>query len=557
MKIVLVNLPTDEAHVNAGSPLTGRARGKEKPAADRRRNIQLPWLAALLTLVWLAACDPSAVASAQPASSYDRLERAAGMISQGQLAAAEAELSSVLRRDARDANALNLLGVIRAQQQRPGEAEQLFLRAAGANPALLGAYLNLGRLYLELQKTDRALWAFTEASKLAPDNEGVNFNLASLYEEKRDYERSLEYLGKIQSPPEDVDYLYLLIKSHLGLGHVAQARALSGALKQPGRVPADAAASFAALFAEHKLFDEAVEILRAAQEGGKPSFALLYNLGAGYYQKGERARAEESYLAALALKPDDVETLRALATIAQEAGDLEKALSFLTRARKVAPDSPAVLYDFGWAALNLNLIYDALQALGRLHRMQPDKPDYLYALAIARLQNGEAAQAQQLLNRFVELRPADARGYYVLGATLYSVKQYAQARAALERSLQLAPYADAEYYLGMIAYNEGDMARATTRLQSALKAKPNYPAAHTALGLVYVKQKNFAAARTELERAIALDPKDGTAHYQLGLVLARLGEKALAQAMFAAADKLRGEKEKEGAVRFRLIDPPK
>jgi tetratricopeptide (TPR) repeat protein len=515
-------------------------------------------LSAILILTFSAlALVNSPVTVAQNISSYDRLDRAAAMIRQGQLAEAESELKLVLRLEPREANALNLLGVIRAQQRRLDEAEKLFLSALESQRTLLGAYLNLGQLYLEIQKPERALWAFTEASRLAPDNRAVNFNLAALYEERRDYQRSLEYLQKIPSAPEDAEHLYLLIKSHLGLGHIKEARALSEPLRQRGRAPSEIAISFAALFAEKKLYDEAIQILEAARESGQPSFALLYNLGLSYYHKGERGRAEESYLAALAVNPDDLATLRALAKVAQDAGDLEKALSFLLRARKVAPDSPEVLYDFGWTALNLNLIYDALQALGRLNQMKPDEPGYLYALAIARLQNGEAPEAQQLLNRFIELRPQDSRGYYVLGATLYSVKQYPQARAALERSLTLAPYADAEYYLGMIAYHEGDAAQAATRLQNALKAKPNYAAAHTALGLVYAKQKNYPAARVELERAIELDSTDGTAYYQLGLVYARLGEKALAQSMFATADKLRGEKEKEGAVRFKLIDPPK
>jgi hypothetical protein len=31
----------------------------------------------------------------------------------------------------------------------------------------------------------------------------------------------------------------------------------------------------------------------------------------------------------------------------------------------------------------------------------------------------------------------------------------------------------------------------------------------------------------------------------------------LAQAMFATADKLRGENQKEETIRFRLVDPPK
>ncbi|HEX8709323.1 MAG TPA: tetratricopeptide repeat protein [Pyrinomonadaceae bacterium] len=566
MKVALRNQARGELSEGAAVALQERAPGERQKGPDaegkngqgvsRRRNFRPSVLVAFQALLLLLclSLQPRFVV-AQNAGGYDRLERAVELLRKGELAGAERELGAVLRESPREANALNLLGVVRAQQRRMPEAEQLFLRALDAKPTLLGAYLNLGQLYLELQKTDRALWAFTEAGRLAPDNPSVNFNLAALYEGKREYRRALEFLGKMPPAEADLDQLYLRVKSHLGLGETQEARALAEQLKARGRVPAELAASFAAAFAERKLFDEAIAILEAARDAARPSFALLYNLGTSYAQKGERARAEAAYLEALAAKPDDVPTLRALAGIARADGNLEKALSYLVRARKVAPDSPAVLYDFGWTALNLNLIYDAIQALERVHQMKPDEPGYLYSLGIARLQNGEAAKAQQLLSRYIELRPEDSRGYYVLGATLYSIKQYPQARTALERSLALSPYADTEYYLGMIAYQEGDAARAAAHLQSALKTEPNHPAAHTALGMVYAKQKNYTAARSELERAVELAPKDGTASYQLGLVYARLGEKERSQAMFARADKLRAEKQE--LVRFRLAEPPK
>jgi tetratricopeptide (TPR) repeat protein len=559
MKEALPNLSHKETRMSPAGALCAalllHSLNKNRKASFSWKKFQKYGCIKLCVLLCLVSAP--LVSMGQSVQNYERLERAAERIRQGQLTGAEAELNAVLRQAPREANALNLLGVIRAQQRRTGEAEQLFLRALNAKPTLLGAFVNLGQLYLELQKADRALWAFTEASKLAPDNAEINFNLASLYEGKSEYGRALEYLGKIPSSQMSTDHLYLLIKSHLGLGNTREALGLAEPLKQRGTVPSDMAASFAALFAEHKLFDEAIQILEVAKEDGKPSFALLYNLGTSYYQKGERARAEESYLAALALQPDDVPTLRALAGLARAGGNLEKSLSYLVRARKIAPDSPAVLYDFGWTALNMNLLYDALSVLERLHKMQPDHHGYLYALAIARLHNGEAPRAQALIKRYIELRPQDGRGYYILGATLYVLRIFPEARTALERSLALVYYPDAEYYLGLIAHGEGDESQAIAWLQRALKSDPTNSAAYAALGTVYAKEKDYKSARSALERAIELDPKDVTAHYQLGLVYARLGDKERAEAMFALNKKLRDEQQKSEIVGFRLIDPPK
>src|SRR5215204_2405263 len=109
----------------------------------------------LLLIVSVIGALCGAVAAQADATS-DHLQRAADLISKGELRRAEAELNFVCKREPREANALNLLGVIRAQQDRPREAEQLFLRAIEANKSLFGAYLNLSQLYLQKGEPKRA-----------------------------------------------------------------------------------------------------------------------------------------------------------------------------------------------------------------------------------------------------------------------------------------------------------------------------------------------------------------------------------------------------------------
>lgn len=374
------------------------------------------------------ASAPLSVAAFQNNTKYDRLERSAALIRQGQLARAEAELQAVLRQESQDANALNLLGVIRAQQQRGVEAEQLFLRALTGSPKLVGAYLNLGQLYLDQHKPDRSLWAYGEASKLAPDRADINYNLASIYLEQREFERSLDYLEKIPRSSWGVQEIQLVTECYLGLGRANEALAVSAPLRRSGALTPDEASTLATVFIKHNLLDQAIEILEAARQQDPHSFALLYQLGASYSQKGEWSRAEELYVAALARKPDDVVTLTELARVARVRGELEKALAYLVRARKLAPDAPAVLYDFAIVAFSMNLILDVLPVAERLYRQQPDNPAYVRLLAVSRFRHDEKAQAEKLLRRYIEMRPKDALGYYPRrhafhGQTLYGSAQ--------------------------------------------------------------------------------------------------------------------------------------
>lgn len=410
--------------------------------------------ARLIISLLLVGCA-NVFAVAQSGSSFKQLERAIVFIRAGQLAQAEAVLSAVLKGSPQDANALNLLGVVRANQKRTKEAETLFRRALVAAPSLTGAHVNLGELYITTGQRDAALDSYARADELAPGRPDINSNLALLYEAKRDFQR-----------------------------------------------------------------------------------------------------AEKHYTVVLASQPDDVASLRALARIADAQGELEKSLSFLIRARKLQPAMPDVLYDFGRAALSLNLLEDAIPVFEKLHTEHPRALRYLFALAVARFHKGETVPAQQLLARYTTLAPNDSRGHHLLGVAHYSLQQYTQARAALLRSHNLVATADTEFYLGLIAHEAGDTEQAETWLRRAIGTNPQHPAAHAVLGAVRFKKRDFTQARVELERAVELNPLDLNAHYQLGLTLTRIGDKAAAQRQFERADELRKQQRQKEVVGYKLIDPP-
>jgi tetratricopeptide (TPR) repeat protein len=513
------------------------------------------WLPVLLSIA-TAIVILSPPAAAQQETDYRRLERAAELIRQQQLVAAEAELQTLLRLSPREANAHNLLGVIRAQQQRPLEAEQFFLRALREAPRLLGVYLNLGRLYLDQHKRERALWAFSAAAKLAPDNSEINYQLASLYEGQHAYERALNYL--LQTPRaqwENAEY-YLAISCYLNLGRKNDALALVPRVAQGEPVTDEEAVAVAALFLRFNLPDPAIEILFAARQKGPVSPDVLSELGASYAMKADWLHAEETYMAALAARPDDVKILRELARVARAQGELEKALAHLLRARKLAPEALGVLYDFGLTTLQLDLVLDALPAFERLQTLRPNEPAYIYMLAITCFRHDEKSRTEALMRRYIKLRPTDPLGYYVLGASYYSVKRYDEARSALAKALTFKPDVGAEYLLGMIADLTGDTAEALRHFKNVLKSEPLHGYAHAAIGTIYFKQNNYESAKTELEQAVKLNDRDLSAFYQLGLLYNKLGEKARSKPMFERAEQLREAQRNEEKIGFKLIEPP-
>src|SRR5690349_428712 len=84
----------------------------------------------------------------------DRLTEAANAINADQLRNAEDLLNSVLAKSRNDPDALNLLGVVRAKQNRINEAEQLFRRALTSLPSHVSAHINLAELLISHDRSE-------------------------------------------------------------------------------------------------------------------------------------------------------------------------------------------------------------------------------------------------------------------------------------------------------------------------------------------------------------------------------------------------------------------
>jgi Tfp pilus assembly protein PilF len=140
------------------------------------------------------------------------------------------------------------------------------------------------------------------------------------------------------------------------------------------------------------------------------------------------------------------------------------------------------------------------------------------------------------------LRPDNSQIELNLGYTLLEQKKYPEAKTLLEKSLARDPgVPETFYYLGLIAQEENDDARAILRFKRAIQLLHSYAPAHLGLGSTYLKLKDYAAAQTELELAAKLDPADSRAHYQLALLYARLKNPERAQQEMEIVERLKNQ----------------
>jgi Tfp pilus assembly protein PilF len=234
--------------------------------------------------------------------------------------------------------------------------------------------------------------------------------------------------------------------------------------------------------------------------------------------------------------------LLGLAQIARLKGEMREASIYLARVATLSADSnsPDFLYKFALLALRVGMIDQAKAALERSLKLRPDEPQYVLALGVAWLTRGDLFEAEKLFRRLIAIQPGNSLGQLHLGYVLLNQKKYRDAQLWLQKSAR-SPDAIPEvfYYLGLVAREQNDEARAIPLFEKAVQKLPNYVHARIALGSSYMKLRNYARARQELETAVKLDPNEPTAHYNLALLYARLNEPARAQEEMKIVDSLK------------------
>jgi tetratricopeptide (TPR) repeat protein len=288
------------------------------------------------------------------ADSREALRKAVLLVQQGRLDEAEAQVRPALDDPDTRAAAHSVLGSIRLQQQRFTESADLLERAIALNPRLLGAHLTLGLVYRLQGKTDAALKAFRRALELDPNNAIARLALAQSEVERANYEAALDLAHPVvdafQLSPEGV---FVLAVSALGTGDRAAAAKLIPVWLRLTDVPTALTLRFGVTLAKLGAAREAIDILEHARKAGGTSYELAFNLGDAYVMAGDARRALDAYDEALKLQPESLIALRQAAGIAERQGELERSLSYWIKARKLAPDDPAVLLGFERVCLKM------------------------------------------------------------------------------------------------------------------------------------------------------------------------------------------------------------
>lgn len=368
--------------------------------------------------------------------------------------------------------------------------------------------------------------------------------VATLIRENKTAEAERQLAIVLRSTPNEPVALNLLGTIRAKQGRLNEAEALF--VRSTVNNPSYSAArmNLAYLYLQKRESAKAVVQLKEVLVAEPANTDIMVMLGDAYLATNALAEAEEQYLSALDGRLDNAGALLGLAQISRLKGEIKETTIYLTRVGTLTANStsPELLYKFALLSLQVGMSDAAKAALENALKLRPNDPSYLLGYGIAWLRKGDLFEAEKVFRKLVQLYPSSEPAQVHLGYVLLNQKKYDEAQLWLEKSARSAsPIPEVFYYLGLVAQEQNDDAKAIALFEKAVQKLPNYAHARIALGSSYIKLRNYPRAKEELETAVKLDPEEPTAHYNLALLYARLKDPARAQEEMRIVEKLKAK----------------
>ena len=214
-----------------------------------------------------------------------------------------------------------------------------------------------------------------------------------------------------------------------------------------------------------------------------------------------------------------------LATICWTQGKTQEMIQLLNQALAIKPDDPDTLNNLGIALDEEGNVTAAIAAYEQALAIKPDDPDTLANLGISLNRQGNVAGAVAAYGKALTIKPDYADALSNLGMALHGQGNVTAAIAAYGKALTIKPhFPEALNNLGIALSRQGNVTSAVAAYGKALTIKPDYADALSNLGMALHGQGNFAAAINAYKTAIAFDKNHGNAHFNLALSLLLSGD---------------------------------
>ncbi len=328
----------------------------------------------------------------------DRIEKilqgAMNLQTQGLTEEAENVYRKVLQKFPGHPGTLRLMAILSHQVGRSVEESIQYLRdALDADPQFALAHKNIGFLLAKENNVDEAIFHFSEASRLLPDDIECRMEAARLLDLEGEKDEALSIYREIIEIDENDP------RAYRGIGKILSASQLEGdkieavnALKQATKLGFDDHITMlhaATLYAEMKYVDLAAEAFERAIELKPDSHEAVFSFGNLVRDKGETQRAVDLFSRAIEINPEYAAAYSNLGNMLADNAMLEDGIACARQAVALQPNLVEAYNNLGSALQNACRPVEALEAYAQALTLRPDDDAMLWNFALCLLATGQ------------------------------------------------------------------------------------------------------------------------------------------------------------------------
>jgi tetratricopeptide (TPR) repeat protein len=300
------------------------------------------------------------------------------------------------------------------------------------------------------------------------------------------------------------------------------------------------------IYHAYSLIAPAQECYLNASRLAPQDFRWIYFLGKLDQLEGRFDEAISRFRIAGRLRPEDFVVPVNLGQILLQLNRLEEAKASFTTALELNNRIPAAQYGLGQIALASRKYTEAISYFEKALSLAPGANRIHYSLAMAHRGLGDMEKARVHLAQqgTVGIRVADSlvdglqelikgeRVHLIRGRLALEAKRYPEAVTEFRKAVAAKPGSvPAHINLGAALTQTGDLKGAAAQFEEILRVDPKNTVAHFNLAVLLANEKKHSPAIAHLESVLSADPGDLTARFLLAQELLKAGrpEDALAE----------------------------
>jgi putative PEP-CTERM system TPR-repeat lipoprotein len=475
-----------------------------------------------------ALADMDAAARMEKADTAARLALATSLLQTRHYDKALAALEQLEQATPKDPVLQLLRGGAYQGKQNDAQARASYDKALSLQADYFPAVAALARMDAQAGKLDAAQRRLSDFAAAQPKQVAPLTLLADLARARGAGDQALQWARKAAAVQPDAPATTVALGREL-LANGQQAEALTLLRKAHAAQPAN---------------EEILDVLAQAQLAGGDAPAALESyskltglaprnplaharLASAYLATRNESAAEDSLKKAVALMPTYVPAQLQLSTLYMRQNKLDKALA-VARQLQRQPDNAAAGYSMEGDLLSATQPQPALAAYERAFALQPTTR-LMIRQHILLSQAGRRATADERMARWLQGRPADVEAAHYLAESALFYKEYGAAVRQLRVVLAQQPRDVAALNNLAYAYQQQQDPQARATAEQALQLDGRNPAVLDTLGWILLQEGKHERGVQLLKQAVTQSPDAPSYRYHLAYGLFQAGDRGQAR----------------------------